>query len=38
MLRAFVVIVLGGLGSIAGAVIAGLLLGLIQTMTIAYLS
>ena len=38
MLRAFVVIVLGGLGSIAGAVIAGLLLGLIQTMTIAYIS
>jgi branched-chain amino acid transport system permease protein len=38
MLRAFVVIVLGGLGSIGGAVIAGLLLGLIQTMTIAYLS
>jgi len=38
MLRAFVVIVLGGLGSIAGAVIAGLLLGLIQTMTIAYVS
>ena len=38
MLRAFVVIVLGGLGSIAGAVIAGLMLGLIQTMTIAYIS
>jgi branched-chain amino acid transport system permease protein len=38
MLRAFVVIVLGGLGSVAGAVIAGLLLGLIQTMTIAYIS
>ena len=38
MLRAFVVIVLGGLGSIGGAVIAGLLLGLIQTMTIAYVS
>jgi branched-chain amino acid transport system permease protein len=38
MLRAFVVIVLGGLGSIGGAVIAGLLLGLIQTFTIAYIS
>ncbi len=38
MLRAFVVIVLGGLGSIAGAVVAGLLLGLVQTLTIAYVS
>jgi branched-chain amino acid transport system permease protein len=38
MLRAFVVIVLGGLGSVGGAVIAGFLLGLIQTMTIAYVS
>jgi branched-chain amino acid transport system permease protein len=38
MLRAFVVIVLGGLGSIGGAVIAGLLLGVIQTFTIAYVS
>jgi len=38
MLRAFVVIVLGGLGSVAGAVIAGLLLGVVQTLTFAYLS
>jgi branched-chain amino acid transport system permease protein len=38
MLRAFVVIVLGGLGSILGAVVGGLLLGVIQTMTIAYVS
>ena len=38
MLRAFVVIVLGGLGSIMGALIAGLLLGLVQTLTIAYVS
>jgi branched-chain amino acid transport system permease protein len=38
MLRAFVVIVLGGLGSISGAVIAGLALGIIQTLTVAYVS
>jgi branched-chain amino acid transport system permease protein len=38
MLRAFVVIVLGGLGSVMGALIAGLLLGLVQTLTIAYVS
>lgn len=38
MLRAFVVIVLGGLGSVAGAVIAGLLLGVVQTLTVGYLS
>jgi branched-chain amino acid transport system permease protein len=38
MLRAFVVIVLGGLGSIGGAVLAGLLLGVVQTLTVAYLS
>ncbi len=38
MLRAFVVIVLGGLGSVAGAVVAGLLLGVVQTLTIGYLS
>jgi len=38
MLRAFVVIVLGGLGSIGGAVIAGLALGIIQTLAVAYVS
>jgi branched-chain amino acid transport system permease protein len=38
MLRAFVVIVLGGLGSVTGALLAGLLLGLVQTLTIAYVS
>ena len=38
LLRAFVVIVLGGLGSIVGAVIAGLLLGIIQALGVAYLS
>jgi branched-chain amino acid transport system permease protein len=38
LLRAFVVVVLGGLGSIPGALVAGLLIGLIQTLTVAYLS
>lgn len=38
LLRAFVVIVLGGLGSIGGALAGGLLLGIIQTLTISYLS
>jgi branched-chain amino acid transport system permease protein len=38
MLRAFVVVVLGGLGSIAGAVLAGLSLGVLQTLTVVYLS
>jgi branched-chain amino acid transport system permease protein len=38
LLRAFVVIVLGGLGSIPGALVAGLLIGIVQTLTVAYLS
>jgi branched-chain amino acid transport system permease protein len=38
LLRAFVVIVLGGLGSISGAVIAGLALGIVQALGVAYLS
>lgn len=38
LLKAFVVIVLGGLGSIGGALVGGLLLGLIQTITVSYLS
>jgi branched-chain amino acid transport system permease protein len=38
MLRAFVVIVAGGLGSVRGAVVAGLLLGMVQTLAIAYFS
>lgn len=37
MLRAFVIIVLGGLGSIPGCVVAALLFGVIQTLSIAYL-
>lgn len=37
MLRAFVIIVLGGLGSIPGCVAAALIFGVIQTLSIAYL-
>jgi branched-chain amino acid transport system permease protein len=38
LLRAFVVIILGGLGSIPGALIAGLAIGIIQTLSVAYVS
>lgn len=38
MLRAFVVIILGGMGSIRGAIVAGLLLGIVQTTVVTYLS
>ena len=38
MLQAFVVIVLGGLGSVPGAVLAGVMLGVIQTLTTVYIS
>ena len=38
MLQAFVVIVLGGLGSVVGAIFAGLLLGIIQTISVVYIS
>ncbi len=38
MLQAFVVIVLGGLGSVGGALLAGILLGILQTMTTVYIS
>lgn len=36
LLRGFVVLILGGLGSLRGAVVAGLALGVIQTMSVAY--
>jgi branched-chain amino acid transport system permease protein len=36
-LLGFVVLVVGGLGSLTGAVCAGILLGVTQTLTIAYL-
>jgi branched-chain amino acid transport system permease protein len=38
MLRAFAVIIIGGLGDIRGALIAGLALGFIEVMTAGYLS
>lgn len=38
LLKAFVVIIVGGLGSIPGALIAGLLIGIIETLTSAYIS
>jgi branched-chain amino acid transport system permease protein len=38
LLRAFVIVILGGLGSIPGALIAGLAIGLIQTLSVAYVS
>ena len=38
LLNAFVVIVLGGLGSIGGALIGGILFGIVKTLTIIYLS
>lgn len=37
LLRGFIVVILGGLGSIPGALIAGLLFGVLQTMSFAYL-
>lgn len=38
MLRGFVVIIVGGLGDIRGAVIAGLLLGIIEVLTAGYVA
>ena len=38
MLRGFVVIIVGGLGDIPGALIAGLLLGVIEVMTAGYIA
>lgn len=38
MLRAFVIIVLGGFGSVVGAVVAGILLGIVQALSVALLS
>lgn len=37
-LKAFTVVILGGMGSVAGAAAAGLLLGITESMTSAYLS
>lgn len=38
LLKAFVIVVLGGLGSVGGAVVGGLLLGMVHTMTVAFVS
>jgi len=38
MLRGFVVIIVGGLGDISGALIAGVALGIIEVLTAGYLS
>jgi branched-chain amino acid transport system permease protein len=38
MLRGFVVVIVGGLGNIFGAVLAGLLLGVVEVLTAGYLS
>jgi branched-chain amino acid transport system permease protein len=38
MLRGFVVIIVGGLGDIRGALIAGLALGIIEVMTAGYVA
>jgi branched-chain amino acid transport system permease protein len=38
LLKAFIVVILGGLGSIPGAVLAGLLLGLIESFTSTFIS
>ena len=38
MLRAFVIIVLGGFGSVSGAVVASLILGVVQALSVALLS
>lgn len=38
MLRAFVIVVLGGFGSVIGAVVAGLVLGIVQALAVAFLS
>ncbi|MBC7253032.1 MAG: branched-chain amino acid ABC transporter permease [Actinobacteria bacterium] len=38
ILKAFVIVVLGGLGSMQGAIVGGYLLGILEAMAIAYLS
>ncbi|HSV79566.1 MAG TPA: branched-chain amino acid ABC transporter permease [Ramlibacter sp.] len=38
LMRAFVIIILGGLGSIPGALLAGLVIGVAQTLAYAYIS
>lgn len=38
LMRAFVIIILGGLGSIAGSLAGGLIIGVVQTLAYAYIS
>ena len=38
MLRGFVVIIVGGLGDVRGALVAGLLLGFVEVLTAGYVS
>jgi branched-chain amino acid transport system permease protein len=38
MLRGFVVVIVGGLGDIFGALLAGLLLGVVEVLTAGYLA
>ncbi|MFY2834630.1 branched-chain amino acid ABC transporter permease [Achromobacter xylosoxidans] len=38
LMRAFVIIILGGLGSIAGALVGGMFIGVVQTLAYAYIS
>ncbi|MEC3768828.1 branched-chain amino acid ABC transporter permease [Cupriavidus sp. SS-3] len=38
LMRAFVVIILGGLGSIPGALVGGILIGVVQSLAYAYIS
>jgi branched-chain amino acid transport system permease protein len=38
LLRAFVVIILGGLGSIPGTLLAAMFIGIVQTLSVAYIS
>ena len=38
LMRAFVIIILGGMGSIAGSLIGGVIIGVVQTLAYAYVS
>ncbi len=38
LLRGFLVVILGGMGSVAGSLVAGFMLGIIQTMSVFYFS
>ena len=38
LLKAFVIVILGGLGSVPGAIVGGILIGLIETLAGAYIS